>query len=182
MPFTAAGNFRRGQPSMTKPANFTIEAAFWADDRAQLMRVRRTVFIEEQKVPECEEWDSADPVCIHALAWTMNRDAVGTGRIDPMGKIGRLAVVDSHRGYGVGAKLLRWLIEEAARRGLKTVHLHAQTHALPFYERFGFIAEGAVFDEVGIPHQLMCLELNTHDRIREKVQRHGKSNDPDHTR
>jgi len=144
------------------------------------MHVRRLVYIDEQRLPEHEEWDSADRVCIHVLARTTNRDAVGTGRLDPVGKIGRLAVIDSHRGYGVGSKALRWLIEEAAHRGLQGVHLHAQTSALRFYERFGFIAEGAVFDEVGIPHQLMRLKLYTHDRPREEAQRHWKSHDPDH--
>ncbi|MGH8264073.1 MAG: GNAT family N-acetyltransferase [Steroidobacteraceae bacterium] len=161
---------------------FTVRAASWDTDRADLTHLRRTVFIEEQRVPEHEEWDSADPVSIHALACTANRDAVGTGRLEPLGKIGRIAVLTTHRGIGVGARILRWLIEEAARRGLKAVYLHAQTHALPFYQRFGFVAEGAVFDEVGIPHQLMRLELSTHDRPREEAQRHGKPHDPDHPR
>jgi predicted GNAT family N-acyltransferase len=167
---------------MVMARDFTIEAASWEHDREQLMRVRRAVFVEEQQVPESEEWDSVDPVCIHALAWTANRDAVGTGRLDRVGKIGRLAVLASHRGNGVGAELLRWLIEEATRRGLQGVHLHAQTHARQFYERFGFVAEGAVFDEVGIPHQRMCLELTRHDQPREETERHRQPNDTDHAR
>lgn len=159
---------------------YSVDAATWDTDRPELMQVRRTVFIEEQHIPEHEEWDEADPVCIHALARTANRDAVGTGRLDPAGKIGRLAVLAGHRGQGVGDMLLRWLIEAAARRGLREVYLHAQTQALPFYERLGFVAEGAEFDEVGIPHQRMRLELRTNDRTREEIQRHGQPDDPDH--
>jgi predicted GNAT family N-acyltransferase len=146
------------------------------------MYVRRAVFIREQYVPEEEEWDSADPVCIHALARAANRDAVGTGRLDPLGKIGRLAVLAGHRGYGVGDRLLQWLIETAARTRLREVYLHAQTQALPFYERRGFVAEGAQFDEVGIPHQRMRLELHTNDRPREEIQRYGQPDDPDNPR
>jgi predicted GNAT family N-acyltransferase len=167
---------------MSAPPSYTIEAASWDHDREHLQLVRRAVFIEEQSVPECEEWDSVDPVCIHALAWTANRDAVGTGRLDRLGKIGRLAVLAPHRGNGVGARLLRWLIEQATHRGLQGVHLHAQAHARAFYERFGFVAVGAAFDEVGIPHQRMCLELNRHDRSREEAQRYRQPNDPDHPR
>jgi predicted GNAT family N-acyltransferase len=159
---------------------YQLDPATWVQDRADLMHVRRTVFIEEQQVPEGEEWDAADPLCIHVLARTPNRDAVGTGRLDPAGKIGRLAVLAGHRGHGLGDMLLRWLIDAAARRGLREVYLHAQTQALPFYRRLGFVAEGAVFDEVGIPHQRMRLELRTNDRPREEIQRHGQPYDPHH--
>jgi predicted GNAT family N-acyltransferase len=162
--------------------SITVEPASWQSHREILEHIRRAVFIEEQAVPESEEWDSADPVSIHALAWTANRDAVGTGRLDPMGKIGRLAVLKTHRGYGVGALLLRWLIDEAARRQLHGVFVHAQTHALPFYRRFGFMAEGAEFDEVGILHQKMRLELHTNDGPKQEIERHGQPDDPDHAR
>lgn len=160
----------------------SVEAASWQSHRESLVHIRRTVFIEEQGVPESEEWDSADSVSIHALAWTANRDAVGTGRLDPMGNIGRLAVLKTHRGCGVGAVLLRWLIDEAARRQLHGVYLHAQTHALAFYSRFGLLAEGAEFEEVGIPHLKMRLELHTNDRPKQETERHGQPDDPDHAR
>jgi len=35
--------------------------------------------------------------------------------------------------------------------------LDAQTYALKFYEKLGFIAEGAEFEEGGIPHRRMRL-------------------------
>ena len=130
----------------------------WRADRPQLQAVRRRVFIDEQSIPESEEWDDEDLVAVHVLA-TLNRDPVGTGRLGPTGKIGRLAVISELRGHGVGNRLLRLLLGEAARRGMLEVFLHAQVHAVPFYEKAGFQAQGGVFDEAGIPHLRMRRSL-----------------------
>lgn len=126
----------------------------WGADGPALRRIRREVFILEQRVPESEEWDEDDPVSVHALA-TLNREPVGTGRLNPAGKIGRIAVVAGMRGRGIGASILRLLLHEADRRGLREPYLHAQLQAVPFYEKFGFRPEGQVFDEAGIPHVRM---------------------------
>jgi predicted GNAT family N-acyltransferase len=126
----------------------------WGTDRPALQEIRRAVFIDEQQVAESEEWDDDDPVSVHALA-TLNREPVGTGRLNPAGKIGRIAVVAGMRGRGIGATILRLLLQEAHRRGLREPYLHAQLQAVPFYEKFGFTSEGEVFDEAGIPHVRM---------------------------
>ncbi len=126
----------------------------WGTDAPGLRQVRRAVFIIEQGVSEQDEWDDEDVVSTHVLA-TRNRDPVGTGRLTPDGKIGRLAVLSELRGRGLGAQILSMLVQEAAHRGLKTVYLHAQVQALPFYQKYGFVAEGGVFNEAGIPHRRM---------------------------
>ncbi|HSF77308.1 MAG TPA: GNAT family N-acetyltransferase [Steroidobacteraceae bacterium] len=130
----------------------------WAADRPRLQPVRREVFVTEQRVPEAEEWDDDDEVCVHVLA-LRNREPVGTGRISPAGKIGRLAVLSEFRGRGIGDRILLMLIEQARHRGLAEVTLNAQVHAMPFYERHGFKAQGEVFDEAGIPHRRMQKAL-----------------------
>lgn len=126
----------------------------WGVDRPLLQEVRRKVFIAEQQVPEEEEWDDDDPLSVHVLA-TRNREPVGTGRLTPAGKIGRMAVLSEVRGRGVGSQVLRMLVGEALHRGLVELRLNAQVHAIPFYERHGFSAEGPVFMEAGIPHRSM---------------------------
>jgi predicted GNAT family N-acyltransferase len=130
----------------------------WDAGRPRLQPVRRQVFVIEQKVPEAEEWDDDDEVCVHVLA-TRNREPVGTGRISPAGKIGRLAVLSEFRGRGIGDRILLMLIEQARHRGLAEVTLNAQVHAVPFYERHGFRAQGGLFDEAGIPHRRMLKAL-----------------------
>lgn len=130
----------------------------WGVDRVPLQQVRRAVFIQEQGVPEADEWDDADLVCEHVLA-LRNREPVGTGRLEPAGKIGRIAVLSEVRGQGIGGQILRLLLREARRRGLPEVHLHAQATAVPFYTSFKFVPEGDLFDEAGIPHRRMRLRL-----------------------
>ncbi len=138
----------------------TVEVVLttWSTDRTALRQVRREVFIVEQSVPEELEWDDDDPVSVHALA-TLNREPVGTGRLTPAGKIGRVAVCQRCRGSGLGLRIMKLLLDAARRRGLAAVALNAQVAAMPFYEKLGFRAEGQVFDEAGIPHRTMRMPL-----------------------
>ncbi len=64
----------------------------WDTDRPALQQIRRAVFIEEQGMAESDEWDDDDPVSVHVLV-RLNREPVGTGRLNPAGKIGRIAVL-----------------------------------------------------------------------------------------
>lgn len=132
--------------------------ADWSNDAATLRAIRHDVFVVEQKVPPELEWDGEDDQCVHALAFVADRP-MGTGRLSPQGKIGRMAVLAEGRGKGVGGAILTELIAQARKRDLDQVYLHAQTHALAFYRRHGFVPHGAQFDEAGIPHRHMVLAL-----------------------
>jgi predicted GNAT family N-acyltransferase len=110
-------------------------------------------------VPVQLEMDSADADCTHALAFDHDGQAIGTARLLPDGRIGRLAVRQANRGQGVGSALLLALLEQAARDGLPRVYLHAQRQACAFYARHGFQPEGPEFLEAGIAHQTMVLSL-----------------------
>lgn len=158
------------------PPGIVLRAARWADDRPGIESVRRQVFIEEQGIPADEEWDSIDPQARHVLAMAGKRDAVGTGRLEPTGKIGRVAVLPQHRGTGVGGAVVGYLVNQATELGFTKVYLHAQTAALAFYERLGFRAEGPVFDEVGIPHVRMTLGIE--QRNEHEAGRHGHEEHP----
>lgn len=121
--------------------------------------IRRAVFIEEQQIPEAEEWDAHDATCLHYLAG----DGAGTARIIAKGdtaKIGRVAVTQAHRGTGLGLSIMQALMEDASARGFKTAELESQVYAIPFYERLGFVAEGPEYDDgSGILHRLMRASL-----------------------
>ncbi len=121
--------------------------------------IRTTVFVEEQGVPAELEWDAADAECWHALATDEQGKALGTGRLLPDGHIGRMAVLREARGLGVGAAILRALVDKARTLGYDDVVLNAQTHAEPFYQRAGFVREGDLFMEAGIEHVSMRLRL-----------------------
>jgi len=126
---------------------------------ATCLRLRWTVFVEEQGVRPSDEVDAHDRRdAVHALA-LINSVPCGTGRfvfIEPgVAKLQRMAVIDDVRGKGVGAALLRVLEEEARRRGASRFTLWAQTHARKFYEKAGYAVSGEQFDDAGIPHVAM---------------------------
>ena len=130
----------------------------WQAAQAEAKRIRFAVFVEEQRVPAELEMDDMDANCLHALAYE-DAGAIATGRLLPDGHIGRMAVLKHWRGRGVGRAILRRLIEAARARGDREVLLSSQVHAIGFYRAEGFAAEGAVYDEAGIPHQAMRLVL-----------------------
>ncbi len=122
------------------------------------------MFILEQQVPRELEWDEWDGPSEHAVACDAKGRAIGTARLLPDGRIGRMAVLGEWRGRGVGAGLLETLLERARERSMPRVSLHAQTHAAGFYRRFGFSVRGEEFLEAGIPHVEMSLELSAAER------------------
>src|SRR5262245_3914781 len=141
-------------------AAFTVRILAWRDALALARPVRERVFIEEQAVPRDLEWDEWDEPSDHAIACDAAGNPVGTARLLPVGRIGRMAVLKEWRGRGVGAALLAAMLERARERAMKRALLHAQTHAAGFYRRFGFSERGEEFLEAGIPHVEMTLDLS----------------------
>jgi tRNA(adenine34) deaminase len=144
---------RRESASPMK-SEFKVKTATWPDDFATLTAIRFEVFVEEQHVPADEEVDAHDALSLHAIAWA-NGVAAGCGRLLPDGHIGRMAVRRAFRGQGVGALVLQHLMARAGQRGDRQVVLSAQTHAIGFYEKFGFVAEGGEYFDCNIPHRDM---------------------------
>jgi len=138
---------------------YHIKLTNWANDAERLGDIRRTVFIEEQKVPENLEWDESDDDAIHVLATNNDNKPVATARIKADGHIGRMAVLKAHRKHGVGSTMLKQLIEQARAQQLARVFVHAQITAMPFYAKHGFVAISDEFLDAGIPHKTMQLEL-----------------------
>jgi predicted GNAT family N-acyltransferase len=139
-------------------SEFTVRIVSWQEAAPLLSQVRRAVFIEEQGVPEELEWDGADETAVHVLATDNGGQPIGTGRLLRHGErahIGRMAVTGEWRGRGIGSAMLEALLAEVERAGLAGASLNAQTYAVPFYERFGFMREGAEFLDAGIPHYRM---------------------------
>jgi len=132
----------------------SIEPTDFHTERDLIYGIRKTVFIIEQSVPEEIEVDEYDAVARHVLAFLDGR-AVGTGRITSEGRIGRMAVLAECRGRGVGRAILDALIDLGHRDGVPRLFLSAQCHAIPFYEKSGFVAEGPVYLEAGIDHRHM---------------------------
>jgi len=137
----------------------TLRFGDWASMQADAKPIRMEVFVREQHVPADLEMDANDAVCLHAVAYGVDGQPLGTGRLLPDGHIGRMAVLGSARGQGVGGAILQGLMEKARDRGDKKVVLSAQTHAADFYLGHGFSKAGDVFYEAGIAHIEMHYEF-----------------------
>lgn len=140
-------------------SDFRVEPADYQVDFKDLRAVREPVFVIEQNVPIEEEWDALDPLCHHVIARDAGHKPIGTGRLTPEHKIGRMAVLKEWRGKEVGAALLQTLIDKARELGWTEVSLNSQVSAIGFYEKFGFVSYGEEFEEAGIIHRKMKLAL-----------------------
>nr|WP_221203329.1 GNAT family N-acetyltransferase [Modestobacter versicolor] len=127
--------------------------------------MRHRVFVVEQGVPADLERDDADATAVHALSRDDAGRVVAVGRLLPdaagpgRAVIGRMAADRAVRGRGHGAAVLAVLEQQAAARGQAEVELHAQVAARRFYERAGYTAVGAEYQEAGIAHVTMTRRL-----------------------
>ncbi len=136
-----------------------IRIVDWHHEQDSLTAIRKSVFIDEQHVPEELELDARDKQCTQFLA-TINSKPVATARLTAEGQIGRMAVLREYRDRGIGSRLLDAVIEQVKRDGHKQVFLHAQVDAVNFYQQHGFVAEGDVFMDAGIKHRVMKMALD----------------------
>lgn len=137
----------------------------WSRLKPYAYPIRHQVFVEEQSVPVELELDEFDIESWHALCLVKNLP-VGTGRLvkefrghECWGRIGRMAVLNAYRGQHFGLSILDALIDKARDLEMSHLYLHAQVSAISFYEKRGFVIHGDMFDEAGISHQEMELNL-----------------------
>ena len=139
--------------------HYTLHPTTWTKNKTELAQVRRHVFIEEQHVPEELEWDESDDACHHILVLDNHNNPIATGRIKPDGHIGRMAVLKTWRNQGVGSAILQSLLKHATASKLDSVYLHAQSTAIPFYDKHRFVVCSEEFMDAGIPHKTMRKNL-----------------------
>ena len=133
-----------------------------ASSSAQLksvFAVRKKVFVEEQAVSEEEEYDAFETSSTHLIA-LIKKTVVGTCRFrntDKGIKLERFAVLKEYRGHGVGEALVKETLDQIDIS--QHVYLHAQIQVVDFYAKYGFMKQGNQFEEAGIKHHKMVLEV-----------------------
>lgn len=137
---------------------------YYGDDLTDVYYIRRKVFIEEQGIPEENEFDENDQISVHALVYDNEDDnkPVATGRVYHDGinyRIGRIAVLKEERGKYYGDFIVRLLVNKAFMSGAEEVKISAQTLAVPFYEKIGFKTYGDIYEEDGSDHIAMEVKL-----------------------
>ncbi len=141
--------------------SLTVRVTTDPADIARCQAIRRVVFTLGQGVPTAIEVDGRDPDCVHFLASLDGAD-VGAARMRPVSdaaKAERVAVLEGHRGHGIGRALMDALEVRARRDGLRRVKLSAQSGVVVFYEQLGYSAYGEEFIEADIPHRWMEKSL-----------------------
>lgn len=136
------------------------------EDIDKCIKIRIEVFVDEQGYELDDELDEKDPLSDHILL-LRGDDPQGTIRYyHPMGKLGRLGVLQSARGLGAGKLLVEALEDHVKTRkgkagiaesGKSEVQIvaNAQAYAEGFYRKCGYSREGDEFLEDGQPHVRM---------------------------
>lgn len=137
---------------------FEICHGSWANLKAHATLIRRAVFIQEQGIPEADEWDAYDQVSLHFVVYDQQQP-IATARLLPDDHIGRVAVLKAYRGKGVGEQLMQTIIHQARVKRRSRLVLSAQVHAQGFYRRLGFNVLGEEYLDCGIPHVDMMMPL-----------------------
>ena len=131
------------------------------------LKLRGEVFVVGQQICSEPDVDEHDPRCHHVMMW-LGDELVGTARLMPIGeddyiKVGRIAVVESHRGRGLGSSMMQaihaWIHQVPGRSGT----MSAQAHLERWYSSLGWISDSTVYMEAGIPHIQLLFPPKTPD-------------------
>ncbi len=156
-------------------------------DLYHILKARSQVFVVEQNCAY-QDMDEVDFDCLHLIAH-QNEALVGYCRIippefnhmtsnlsvmnpaakrssqlsfkpSPMPAIGRVLVLEEHRGRDIARQIMTQAIKYCRKKyGKKPIIISAQTYLLHFYESLGFVPEGEFYLEDGIEHVKMVLHV-----------------------
>ena len=143
-----------------KDPSIKIFPCEFKDHQDSIQKIRTEVFVIGQGVDPALEMDGKDHQCKHVLA-TIDDLPIGTGRIDlhHNGKVGRVSVLKSHRGKGIGKQMMEVLEKIAVDNAAPIIWFHAQVSAVPFYKKLNYLPVGQEFKEAGIDHIKMQKAL-----------------------
>jgi len=147
---------------------FSSPSPLWKD----IIALRMQVFVDEMHVPSELELDQYDAMAIH-LCVQSGHCTVGTLRLiqskesvsqDPKKsvkkiKIGRFALHKAYRRQGIGSQMMHHTYHWCQQQAISKLYLDAQTYIVPFYKTLGFVEQGDVFMDAGIPHIRMTHTL-----------------------
>jgi len=130
------------------PSNIIIKRATDPNDIEACLKIRKEVFVIEQGISADIEPDAQDRAALHFLA-LLNGHPAGAARVlmrnDRTARIGRVAVLRPQRGLGIGGKLMDAIEKDPELKTIESFVLHAQLHAVSFYQRLGYEIHGEEF-------------------------------------
>ena len=139
-------------------SQFKIRTGRWDELQNDAKLIREQVFIQEQQIAVEDEWDAEDAVSVHFVVYDQDQP-IATARLLKNNSVGRVAVLKSHRGLGIGKLLMQQIIQQAKHQQREFLKLSSQVHAIQFYASLGFNVEGEEYLDCAIPHIDMRLVL-----------------------
>jgi ElaA protein len=122
-----------------------------------IMQLRNEVFVVEQNCVY-QDCDNKDQPSFHLLC-TRDEQLIAYTRLVPPGisykepSIGRVVTSPAVRRTGIGIQLMQQSVDACRMLfGNLPIRIGAQVYLLKFYQSLGFIEEGEIYDEDGIPH------------------------------
>lgn len=140
---------------------FSVKQGSWDQLQQDAKLIRELVFISEQNIPEQDEWDNQDAISQHFVVYDQNQP-IATARLLANNSVGRVAVLKTYRGQGIGRLIMLEIIAYAQAQKRPSLQLSSQVHAISFYEKLGFSIQGDEYDECGIPHIEMVMPIGLH--------------------
>lgn len=137
---------------------FTVKLVTTEEEKQLAFDVRKTVFVEEQGVPLHLELDEFDKTAAHFIVQENNHTiaAARVREISPgVGKIERVCVLKEYRGKRLGMLIMEQVEKYAVECGWEKLKLNAQSYAVPFYEKLGYVVTSPEFLDAYIPHRAM---------------------------
>ncbi len=144
---------------MLKNNNLKIRLIKNKKELEQVFKIRETVFIKEQNVPEDIERDEFDNIAKHIIVLYKNKP-IGCARIsfvNNKAKLERIAVLEKYRDKGFGKAITNYLIGYCKNKNAKEIFMHSQYYLKDFYKKLGFKPRGKTFMEADIKHIEMYL-------------------------
>ena len=139
---------------------YQVKHGRWDQLQQDAKLIRTQGFICEQGITEADEWDDQDVISQHFVIYDQDQP-IATARLLQNHSVGRVAVVKAYRGQGIGQMIMLEIISYAQKQRLSVLTLSSQVHAISFYEKLGFTVQGNSYDECGISHIEMTMNLNT---------------------
>ena len=145
-----------------------------AIDIYYILQARSQVFVVEQHCVY-QDIDELDFDCLHLVAH-MDKTLVGYCRIippavggngtNPNPRIGRVLVLPDNRHQGVAREMMTRAIKYCHNKyGKKPIQIAAQTYLIHFYQSLGFESLGQPYDEDGLEHIDMILNVTKRNSI-----------------
>ena len=137
---------------------FTTKIVTTEQEKELAFDVRKKVFVEEQGIPVTLEIDEHDTTATHFIMLDDDKTiaAARLREIEPkVGKVERVCVLPDYRGQHLGVSIMDTIEQFAADQQFVQLKLHAQSYAVPFYEKIGYEVTSPEFMDADIPHRAM---------------------------